>query len=109
MKEHIMVFDKPPTYGSEIPLLYDIQIFNVPEEIRVRIVTLLKRMGFSYIREKKKYESIDEQLSMGSSEIQTYIGAEYNIGRQKSEYDKFWHKKEMIETALDNLLGKNGL
>ena len=37
MKEHVVVFDKPPKFGKEIPLFYEIQIFDSYNEKMPRV------------------------------------------------------------------------
>lgn len=102
MKEHVIVFDDPQKFGKEKPSLYDIQIFNVPEGSKGRIVTLLKRLKFESIREVKEYDKVDSGIETVNADNKICIMAEYFVGEEKNEYEKFWNKKEIIELALNN-------
>ena len=104
MKEHVVVFDNPPKFDKAIPSFYDVHIFDVYKENKDRIVMLLKRLGFSSIKEEIQYESIDEQLNTVSTEPKRCISAKYNVGGVNSEYSDFWKKKQLIEVTLDCLL-----
>ena len=103
MKEHVVVFDIPPKFGRAIPSFYEVHIFDVYKGNKDKIFTLLKRLGFSSIKEEMQYESIDEQLDTVSTEPKRCILAKYNVGGVNSEYSDFWEKKQLIEVTLDCL------
>ena len=107
MKEHVVVFDNPPKFGKEIPTFYEIRIFDVCGDNKERIITLLKKLGFSSIKEERRYASLDEQLDTVIADTGGCILAKYCVKGLKSGYDEFWQKKELIEITLDCLLPDN--
>ena len=104
MKEHVVVFDNPPKFGQAIPTFYEIQIFDVYKENKGRLVTLLKKLGFSSIKEERQFENLNEQLDTANTVTRSCLFARYPVRGVTSEYDDFWKKKELIEITLDCLL-----
>ena len=103
MEEHIAVYDKPPQYGRGIPDFYEIQIFNVPNIGRKKVIHRLKSFGFTGIRE----EIFTRGQRFGNDDIgldgQPCIRAKYFTDGKNSEYKFFWEKKEKIELEIDSL------
>lgn len=103
MEEHIIAYDKPPQYGRGIPAFYEIQIFNVPNVEKQKMIHRLKSLGFTGIRE----EIFNKGRIFGNNTIglngQPCIRAKYFTDGKISEYKFFWEKKEKIELEIDNL------
>lgn len=103
MEEHIIVFDHPPGFGKGIPEFYDLEVFDVPQDKKDRIIRLLRNLGFVRIRD----ESIDTKqlghLDGRAIENTRFIHAQYHTGTDQVEYENFWEKKEVIELEIDDL------
>jgi hypothetical protein len=99
MKEHVLVFDYPQTFGKDIPEYYHLQVFDVPNDKKKKIMKLLKHLGFVGIKDG----FIDRQLSerRGIERDLCSIHAQYYTRAAQAEYLDFWEKKETIELEID--------
>ena len=84
MYEHVIVFDEPPKHGKGIPVIYKIQIFDVPEEKQYKVSKLLDELGFTDI--KKVKVSCDHNDSYKLHNLK----AKYFAGEEWLKYISFW-------------------
>ena len=95
MYEHVIVFDEPPKYGKGIPVIYKIQVFDIPEEKQYKVSKLLEALGFTDI--KKVEVSYDQN---DSHKLHSLL-AKYFAGEELLKYISFWEKKEKIELEIN--------
>ena len=88
MNEHVIVFDEPPKYGKGIPVIYKIQVLDIPEEKHYKVTKLLEELGFTDI--KKVELSCDHNYS---HKLHSLI-AKYFAGEEWFKYISFWGKKK---------------
>ena len=103
MKEHIHVFDHPPKFGKGIPEFYNLQILDVPNDKKDRIIRLLKHLGFVGIKDEFVERQLYEYRGTKGIERDFCIYAQYHAGATQVEYNNFWKKKETIELEIDEL------
>lgn len=103
MKEHIVVFDQPPQFGKGIPEYYNLQILDVPNDKKDRIIGLLKLLGFVEIRDEFVDRQLYEYSGIKGINRDFCIYAQYHAGATRIEYYNFWDKKETIELKIDEL------
>jgi hypothetical protein len=97
MKEHVIVFDDPPKYGKGIPVIYKIQVFDIPEQKQHKVSKLLENLGFTDIKTVKLNRNNNNSYKMNC------LIAKYFAGEEWLKYTSFWQKKERIELEINNL------